>query len=92
MLVRHGEAVGTAPVGQVGFSFKWALLAHALIFFPQDVAGLRIDIPPHPRDRAADVENRRIHVADLFRAIGGKAETRIIGMLGDVNEIVVELR
>src|SRR5581483_4868358 len=70
VFIGHGEAVGVAPVRQIGFTVKRALLAHAFVLFAQDVAGLGIHIPANPGHGSANIDNGGIHLADLFGAIG----------------------
>ncbi len=92
VLVGHGQAVDGAPVGEIGFAIEGAGLSHGLVFFAKNVAGLGIDVPADPRDGAADVEDGGVDVADFFGACGGEGEGGIVGVLRDVDQIVVQLR
>ena len=67
-------------------------LSHGLVFLAENVAGLGIDVPADPGNGAADVEDGGVDVADLFGARGGEGECGIVGVLRDVDEIVVHLR
>src|SRR5882724_8161504 len=92
VLTGHGQAVFRAPVLQVGFAVEGTGLSHRFVFLAENVAGLRIDIPADPGNRATDVDYGGVDVADFLGAGGGEGEGGIVGVLGDVDEIVVQLR
>ena len=92
MFVGHGESVDGAPVGEIRLAIEGARLSRGFVFLAENVSGLGIDVPAHPRDGATDIEDGGVDVADLLSARGGKGERRIIDVLGDIDQIVMKLR
>ena len=92
MLIRHGQAVGRAPVAEIGLAIHRTGASHGLVLLAENVAGLRIDKPAHPGNRATNIDDGNINVADFFGAVRAESECGVVGVLRDVDQFVVKLR
>src|SRR5579862_4801556 len=93
ILVQIGKSqtVRCSPIAKLSLALKWTGLSHSLIRLPQNSSSLGVYVPTDPGNRAANIHDRSLDVADLFRACGRECNRRIVHMLREINRVMMNL-
>ena len=91
MQIGKSQTVRGSPVAKLSLALKWTGLSHSLIGLPQNSSTLWVYVPTDPGNRAANIDDRSLDLADLFRACGSECDRRIVHVLREINRVMMNL-